>query len=258
MGLLDFLGGSAPDAVKLEQTDFQEEQRRAVRGNVEAMPDIEELVSRSNRFSQGQALDIIEQAVPGFANMQQRFMDLSTDLLDNAYNLPPEVTANLERQAAERGISIGGKGQFQDFSLLRDFGINQLEYGMQRQQQALNTFQSIVAQSPRINPLSPASMFVSPQEQAQLTFQQNQANQQIAQGAANARAEARNNAIGNIMSTVATVAGAALTGGASLGVQGAAGALPGMRGGGSAASGGGPVGLSFYQPQNLNVNPQLF
>jgi len=248
-------GGAAPETVELKQTDFQEEQKKSVRGNTDALPDIQELVSKTNKFSQEQATDLIEQAVPGFNDLQERFMSLSSNMLDNAFDLPPEVTENIERFAAERGINVGGRGQFQDFSLTRDFGINSLEYGMARQRQALNTFQSIVAQSPRINPISPASFFVSPQEQAQMTFQQNQANQKIAQGAANAKAAAKNQRASNILSTVGTIAGvvaAPFTGGASLALTTA---MAGGMGDGGASSG---AGSSFYQDQSLNVNPNLF
>ena len=78
---------------------------------------------------------------------------------------------------------------------------------MKRQQQALNTFNTIAAMSPKVNPISPTNFMVTPQQQANLRFEENQLNQQISQSAANAKAAASNNMFSNIIDTGFSLAG---------------------------------------------------
>lgn len=160
----------APNGVRFDPNyqpvDLQAEQRNAITGNLSAEPTIEELLSRADRYTQGQARSLMEMAMPGFGKLQERFMTLAGDNLKNPYALPPGVSENLTRIAAERGINTGVHGQAQDYSLLRDFGVNMLQYGDSRVNQAQSLLTTIGNLSPRVSPMSPLSFYVTPMQQA--------------------------------------------------------------------------------------------
>lgn len=182
----------APATAPFIPVDVGDEQKKAVESNLGAQDDIEQLLERANKFSQGQASSLMEQALPGFGNLQKKFMETSAGLLDDPYNLPKDVEQNLARLAAERGISAGTRGQFNDFSLLRDFGINQLQYGASRIGQAQSVFSTLAQLAPRVNPLSPMSFYVTPDTAIQTQMQNRVQQQAVQQGANNAQAAASN------------------------------------------------------------------
>lgn len=244
-------GGEAPDKAQYRRADTQQSQRTAIQGNLDVLPDVEALVSRVNQGNQQQAIDLMEQAVPGFGAMQQRFMDLANSSLDNRYDVPDEVSENIRRLAAERGVDIGGGGQFREFSLLRDLGVNSLQYGAQRLQEAQGLYQQVISSAPRINPVSSMAFMVNPQQQFQNEQSENRFEYNVDQAYNNAKTAASNNMWNNIRGTVMSVAGL-VTG------------MPGGGGAGgevSAPTGYTPpqrdpsVGSSFYQPQSMNVQP---
>lgn len=171
--------------------DLTEQQGKSIAGNLRNETDIEKLISQSNSFTQGQASDLMEKAMPGYGKLSQKFTQLASDNLDHPYDVPPEVTANIERLAAERGISGGTRGQFNDFSLLRDFGVNSLTYGASRIQQAQSITGMLSSIAPKVNPLSPLSFYVTPGQQAQVAAG-NTSNQQASNNA-NAAATNYNN-----------------------------------------------------------------
>lgn len=196
--------GTAP----LQQVNLQTEQRKAIEGNQINESGIEALLARSNSFAQDQSLSLMEKAMPGYSKLAGRLTGLTNDLLTNPYELPPDVQKNIERQAAERGISVGGRGQFQDFSLLRDLGVNSLQYGQQRIGQAQSLTGLLASLAPKVNPMSPMSFYVTPGQTAQIAAGQNAANQEIAQSGLNAEAAAKNNRNQNLWDSLAFAAGA--------------------------------------------------
>lgn len=203
--------------------DLVAEQERALAGNIANQGDIEQLIRRANTFTQGQANDLMEQAMPGYGELAKQFTGTAKDLLADPYALPQDVESNLARLAAERGISAGTKGEFNDFSLLRDFGINSLQYGQSRINQAQSITQLLGSLAPRVNPLSPMSFYVTPQQSAQVAAG-NQSNQQAANNAAAAANNYNNaNTWGAITQGIGQIAGAgisALTANANRGVGG--------------------------------------
>lgn len=189
--------------------DLVDEQKKAIAGNLANAGDIESLISRANDFTQDEALGLMEKAMPGYSNLSKRFTSLTNDLLTDPYDLPPEVTKNLERLAAERGIKAGTRGEFNNFSLMRDFGINSLAYGQERIGQAQGITQMLASLAPRVNPLSPMSFYVTPGLQAQVAAG-NQSNQQAANNATTAASNYNSaNLWGSISQGIGLVAGAA-------------------------------------------------
>ncbi len=185
-------GQKAPAVATYAPISPQEQQKQALEGNLTNESSIEALLSRSNKFNQSQSLSLMEQAMPGYTALSKKLTGLASDLATNPYNLPTDVQANLERQAAERGIVTGRGGQAGDFSLLRDLGVNELQYGQSRINQAGGITSLLAGIAPKVNPMSPMSFYVTPQEQIS-TQQSNEGIQtNIAQGGFNAQAAASN------------------------------------------------------------------
>lgn len=186
--LLGGIFGRAKAPKAAPPVDLVAEQKKAIAGNIANADDIEALIARANSFSQDQNLDLMEKAMPGYSKLASRFTNQANELLTDPYALPADVEKNIERLAAERGISAGTRGQFNDFSLLRDFGINSLQYGQSRIGQAQSITQMLAGLAPKVNPLSPMSFYVTPAQQAQVAA----GNQGAQQAQMNAEASAGN------------------------------------------------------------------
>lgn len=200
---------SKPKAAKAAEytpVDLQAEQKKAIQGNLDNEGDIEALLARSNQFQQSQATDLMEQAIPGWSSLQKQLTSTSADLLTNPYDLPEDVQANLTRQAAERGISTGRVGQAGQFSLLRDLGVNSLQYGQSRIAQGQSLASTLANLAPKVNPMSPLSFYVTPAMSAQNQTTNNMQQQAIQQGANNANAAASNAYNQNLWDSIAQAA----------------------------------------------------
>lgn len=182
----------AGGGVAYNPVNLQDEQTKAVQGNLGNESSIEALISRGNAFQQDQATSLAEKSMPGYTELAKSLTGRAQQLADHPYDVPADVTANLSRIAAEKGISAGTRGQFSDFSLLRDLGVNELQYG----QAALSTSEGIArtlsAIAPKVNPMSPLSFYVTPAQAVGVTTNNNENQQAIAQGTANANAAADN------------------------------------------------------------------
>lgn len=189
-----FLGSGKKPAKSAPFTpiNLQDEQANALKGNLANENDIETLLSKSNAFNQDQAISLLEKAMPGYGKLSSKLTDTASGLLDHPYDLPKDVQANLSRIAAEKGISRGTSGQFNDFSLLRDLGVNSLDYGASRINQAQGITGLLSSIAPKVNPMSPISFYVSPAQQAQNAQFNAQGRQDTAQAGNNAAAAAAN------------------------------------------------------------------
>lgn len=166
--------------------DPQTEQYNAIQGNLANQADIEQLVGNTNKFQQGQANSLMEQSMPGYGALSKKLTGLATNLADHPYDVPKDVQDNLQRLAAEKGISTGRTGQAGQFSLLRDLGVNQLQYGQTQIGQAQGLTGLLASIAPKVNPMSPMSMYISPQQQINTT----EGNTDRTQGGLNANSAA--------------------------------------------------------------------
>lgn len=196
-------------ANRVAPVDLQEEQTKAIEGNIANQAKIESLVSSTNAFNQSQATSMMEQAIPGFTALQGKLMATTNDLLTNPYDLPKDVQTNLERLAAERGVSAGTRGTFNEFSLLRDLGVNSLQYGQSRINQAGGLAGIISSIAPKANVMSPLSFYNTPQQYAANQQLTNANNQAVAQGAINASLAATNYQNAGIANAITGLAGVA-------------------------------------------------
>jgi hypothetical protein len=199
---------NAARANRVAPVDLQEEQNKAIEGNIANQSKIESLVSSTNTFNQSQATSMMEQAIPGFSALQSKLMATTNDLLTNPYDLPKDVQTNLERLAAERGVSAGTRGTFNEFSLLRDLGVNSLQYGQSRINQAGGLAGIISSIAPKANVMSPLSFYNTPAQYAANQQLTNANNQATTQGAINANLAATNYQNAGIANAVTGLAGA--------------------------------------------------
>ncbi len=193
-----------------QNVSLQDEQKAAVAGNLDSQSSIQDLLTRSNTFQQGQANSLAEQAMPGYGALSKSLTSRAQTMADHPYDVPVEVTKNLERLAAERGISAGTRGQFNDFSLLRDFGVNSLQYGQSNIAGAQSITGLLSSIAPKVNPMSPLSFYVTPQQNAATTTENNTNNQAIAQGRINAQNAAANQGNTDLWANLSKLAGAGL------------------------------------------------
>ena len=91
---------AASAANRVGPVDLQEEQTKALDGNLANQKKINTLVSSTNAFDQSQATSMMEQAIPGFTALQGKLMATANDLLTNPYDLPKDVQTNMERLTA--------------------------------------------------------------------------------------------------------------------------------------------------------------
>ena len=181
-----------PAAAPYTPVNVGQQETAALQANQNNLGANEQLSAQTNTFNQSQANSMMEQALPGWQKLQSSLMNTTQNLLTNPYQLPSDVQQNLERQAAEQGVSSGARGQFNQFSLLRDLGVNELQYGQSRISQAQGLSSFLAGSAPRVNPMSPMSMFVSPQEAIQQQQYTNTQQQSIAQGYNNSQAQLNN------------------------------------------------------------------
>lgn len=158
----------APDSAAPANVNLQDQQSAAIAGNTNAEGNIETLLSKANNYTQNQAIDLMNKAVPGYTSFANQLLATGQKKLDNPYALPQDVEDNLTRISAERGISRGTRGQTNDYSALRDLGVNMLDYGDRNFQQAMQALTTVTGTAPRISPMSPMSFYVTPAQNAQV------------------------------------------------------------------------------------------
>ena len=137
--------------------DVSKAQNDALRANIQNMPEMENVLSRGNQFNQQQNLSLLESAIPGYSKWASQ-MGANANAYANG-TISNEQAGNLSRLAAERGINVGSRGQANNFSLLRDLGIDQYQAG-----NASMGIMGTLASMAKVNPMSPMSMMVTPQQ----------------------------------------------------------------------------------------------
>ena len=128
----------------------------------------------ANTTAQTAAMDAMEAALPGFKDLMTSYMGKIQSDLNSETTLPAEMQANLAKMAAEKGVSRGTSGGFNNFSLTKDFGVNLIDYQNQVRSRGLSTLSSIQSAIPQINPLSPTAFITSPTTQLAATTAHNQ------------------------------------------------------------------------------------
>lgn len=128
------------------------------------------LAAQTNQFNQSQATSLFNQAFPQYQKLSSTLGSQAEKLAANPYSVPQDVQDNLSRIAAEKGISVAGTsaGQSGQFSLLRDLGVNELQYGQQNLSTASGITSLLGSLAPKVSPMSPASFYVTPNNAADI------------------------------------------------------------------------------------------
>ena len=163
-----------------------------IAGNLGNLKQAESLASQTNSFNQGQANQLLEQAMPGFGALQKRLLGQVNQDLNSQYSMPQEMKDQIARYAAEKGVTRGTSGNFNGFSLVKDFGFNLVDWQNAQRARALNTLSTVFGMTPRVNPMSPMAALVDTNAALGVQTQNNQMQFNATQGGYNAQASAQN------------------------------------------------------------------
>lgn len=217
---------AAPTAT-FKPVNVAEEQKNAISGNLSNFDDASTLSSKTNTFNQGEATRLLEAAMPGFSGLQKQLMAKIGQDLNSEASLPSDVKDQIAQFAAERGVARGTSGNFNGFSLVKDFGFNLIDWKNAQRARALNTLSTVFNMAPRVNPMSPMAMMVDPGTAIHAAGQNNSMQYNIDQAGLNAQTAASNHnrslVAGIVQNAFSAAAGAA---GGSAGVQSKALAAP--------------------------------
>lgn len=182
----------APKQAEYKPVDPAAVQKQVISGNLQNMAGAQEVASQTNNFNQAEATRLLESAMPGFGATQKRLMAQINEDLNSQNTLPPEVQQQISRFAAEKGITRGTGGNFNQFNLVKDFGFNLMDWKSASRTRALNTLSTVFGMTPRVNPMSPMAMMVDPNTAIGVQTQNNQMAYNTAQAGYNAQAAASN------------------------------------------------------------------
>lgn len=209
-GMMAAKAAKAGKAAAYDPVDIGEAQAGAINANQQQFGAASRLAGQTNAFNQGEATRLLEQAMPGYSAIQSRLMSQINADLDSQTSLPSDVQDRIARFAAEKGITRGTGGNFNSFSLVKDFGFNLIDWQNAKRASALNTLSTVFGMAPRVNPMSPSAMFVDPNAAIAAQAGNSQMAYNIAQSNNNAQAAAANQRAsiwGGVAQSVAGIAG---------------------------------------------------
>lgn len=155
------LAGSKPTVPNLPTIDPQQEQAKAISGNLAALPSAEKLASGVNLFNQQELLNMLTRSIPGYADIQKSESAAIQSLLKGEVS---DVNQRATQSAAKAaGLGITGSRAAESLTL-RDLGISSLaatEAGLSAADRWMRTTDAMT------NPglFNATSMFISPAQQ---------------------------------------------------------------------------------------------
>lgn len=200
----------APKVAPIKEVDIKKTTQDSMDANIAVFDDARSLSEKTNTFNQSEANRLAELAMPGFAKLQASLTSRIQQDLNNEGQLGGDQIAQIERLAAERGITTGTSGGMRDLSLIRDFGFSAMDAKNADRMRALQGIQSLTGMTARVSPTSPMYAFVNPNAALEAGFRNAENQQQVTQAGYNAQAAASNanrSMWGNVAGTVAGAAG---------------------------------------------------
>lgn len=179
-GIATLLGlrGDKPEVPEWKPVLLPEQQGQAIQANLSQLPKLEDLASELNRFNVDELQTQLASLIPGY---QEKLALAGENVAAGLRGqLPKDVTDYLQREAAQRGVTLGttgsqgarGVSQFQEHDYLRTLGLTSLD----ETRRSLDTFQRWTAMAANMNQrFNVTSMFITPLDQFQATFQNQQA-----------------------------------------------------------------------------------
>lgn len=170
MGLLQGVFGSKPTVPSLPPLTLEQEQQKAIAGNLAATPQAEQLVGAANQFSREQVNQMLRAVIPNYDQITQ---NISGNIAsETAGQLPKDVQDAIQNSAAARSLGTGTGGGGMGRNLVaRDLGLTSLQLtqqGLSSAESWLRTANAMYAPSM----LNLTSMFVSPEQQAAFDVQE--------------------------------------------------------------------------------------
>jgi hypothetical protein len=219
--ILSDVFGAKPAVAPYTPTIFSDEQLKALTENLAAMPKISALGTQYYDYMSG----AMERAIPGFADILKEGGTLTAKMesvagQELAGQIPQDVVDQVQRSSAYQSLLSGTSGsQMASANLARNLGLTSLDLigaGANLQGQAGNAAQQWSGLAAR-NIMNPAAFFISPQEQAAQTMQNNlyrQATQQLANNLAAAPSPVAKGVSDTIINLLGAYLGAGKGGGA--------------------------------------------
>jgi hypothetical protein len=205
-------GQKAPQVAPFTPVDPTAVAGQAINGNLQNFGAASRLATQTNNFNQSEASRLLEKAIPGFGAIRDKLLASVNSDLDNQNNLPQDVTDQISRFAAEKGITRGTAGSgFDSFNLVKDFGYNLVDYKNAQRARALNTLSTVYGMTPRVNPMSPMSSFIDTNTAIGVAGANNRGAQDTTQAGYNATAAAGNYRASQIQGAITTGLGAAFS-----------------------------------------------
>jgi len=157
-GTSDFLG-YIPD---LPEISAQTEQKKAISGNIAALPEATQLAAGINKFNFQQLQDMLKAAIPGYDEIMQTGSKQITSLLKG--ELPEDVQRQIQRSRGARSFAggYGGSG-VAGAAEAESLGLASLDLIREGLSSSERWLQSASSRLPRL--ADATSMFISPQQQ---------------------------------------------------------------------------------------------
>lgn len=254
----DILGGvTKPKVPDWTDINLSDQQAKAISSNQAALPGAEALVSSANQFSQDQINKMLEQAIPGYSNIVgSASADIESMLKGQ---IPTDVSDAVQSNAAARALGGGYSGSGAARNLVaRDLGLTSLDL-TGKGISAAETWMQNMNNLYRPSMIDVSSMFVTPQQMFQDTFQnqEQQWNVQWLKNQVKAMGDPTWTAIGQFVGGIGDALASVALGmtGGNTSIPAGGGSGGGTAGGGMGSSGGLLGGMSGGQQQST---PSVF
>ena len=238
--------GSKVKVPDYQRVDVEKEQKSAIGQNIKALPQAAEMAAKTAKADQDTLTALLRRAIPGYDRMIEQQSNIVQQQMRG--ELPSDVSAAVLRSGAARalGTGLGGSALGRNLTL-RDLGLTSM--GMQQQglENAMNFIQN-QRSTGMVNPMSAASMFVTPQQRIALSQQENAAlfNRNLMAAQVAAQPDPKMAALGSAMSQIGGMTMGMLTSVGGSMLSGGLGGLGGMMGGGG--GGGQPPMVAQFNP----------
>ena len=209
VGLASSLLKKGPKIPKYKKVDQDAEQKAAIAGNLASFDNAKELADKTTMADQERLESIISRTLPDYRNMLSGAGGAISNMI--AGNLPMADQGMIMRQAAERGGAMGLGGSQAGRNLTaRDLGLSQMQM-IGQGLNAFNSFSSNLRQNYTVNPMSQASMYMTPQQRIGNAMSENRFAYTAAVG--KAQSDAANNPMNRALNFASGAAGMYLGGG---------------------------------------------
>ena len=177
MGFLSGLFGSTPQVPPWQNVSLTGSQTEAIGANQASLGGIENLATGVNTFNQQQLTQLMNSIMPGWSGSASTASKNISDELSG--KIPSDVAGNIQSSAAAQALTggFGGSGLAGNLTA-KDLGLTSLDLTNQGLS-SLESWTSMIDKMFAPGEFNISSMFVSPQQEFQDTFQ----NQEMAWGA---------------------------------------------------------------------------